>query len=58
MLPHPSQMNECLSRAAACRWRAAMTTDPEIRATNLDAARQWETMAGNIEKLGVERKQD
>jgi hypothetical protein len=33
-----SQMNECLSRAEACRWRAAITNDPDIRATNLDRA--------------------
>jgi len=47
---------EHLSRAKACRSRAEMTNDPEIRATFLDLAHQWETMARQIAELEVERK--
>jgi hypothetical protein len=35
-----------------------MTNDPEIRASFLDMAHQWETMARQHAQLEAERKQD
>ena len=44
------RVTEYRNRAEACRLRAEMTNDREVRTIYLDMAQQWEMMARQIER--------
>jgi hypothetical protein len=51
-MPQPSErVNSFLDRAEACRVAAEHANDPEARATYLDLATSWQTLAEQVERL-------
>lgn len=48
-MPQPSELNSFLDRARTCRAASERATNAEVRATYLDLADSWETLAERVE---------
>ena len=53
----PSELNSFLERARACRVAAERATNAEVRATYLDLADSWQTLAEHVGHLDAKRDQ-